>query len=75
MSSNHIVFYLPKIQTEEITRLEALIKRWGGIIVDYAEARSFQIRPNIMHGGLALSEFYSGTVYSADWIEDSIANN
>ncbi len=66
------MFYLPKIETEEIKRLEELIQRWGGIIVDMHEATSLQIRPSIAHGGLSASEFYSGNVYSSDWIEESI---
>jgi len=71
------VFYLPKIQSDEIKRLEGLITRWGGIIVDFAEAKSFQIRPDFQkkEGGLSLEEFYSGNVLSCHWIEDSIKAN
>lgn len=68
------MFYLPKLDdNDEIKRLEALICRWGGVIVDYHEAKSYQIKPNILKGGLGLSEFYSGNVYNSMWIEESIA--
>jgi hypothetical protein len=36
------VFYLPKIEdNEEINRLKELIIRWGGIMVDHAEAKTY----------------------------------
>lgn len=66
------MFYLPKIGTDEVKRLEELIVRWGGIIVDMHEATSLQIRPSIEHGGISTCEFYSGNVYSSLWIEDCI---
>jgi hypothetical protein len=31
------VFYLPKVESEEIKRLEGLIVRWGGLVLDQHE--------------------------------------
>lgn len=69
------MFYLPKLDCEENKRLEALINRWGGLCLDFAEAMSYQIKPNFEQGGIGLEEFYAGDIFNASWIEDCIANN
>ena len=69
------MFYLPKVESEEIKRLEGLIVRWGGLVLDTHECMGIQIRPTIQQGGFSTQEYYCGQIYMSNWIEDSISQN
>lgn len=68
------MFYLPHSDNEEVKRISDLIVRWGGLVLNQADARCFQLIPCIEKraGGFGLEEFFSGPVYSSIWIEESI---
>jgi hypothetical protein len=63
-----VAFYVPDCKQREV--LKETIEENGGIVYDVFEAYSYQIKPD--NECENPEEFFTGKIYSANWIHDSI---
>ena len=67
-----MMFYVPRCG-QLYEDIKEKIEENGGLVVDFHEVYTYQIRPTT--GFFKASDFYQGSIYNTKWLDDAINAN